>query len=63
MFDFDNIMIHCSSNMRIFWKDERIGTRIKISYQNITMQFCKEGQVFMIYLVYARCNALDKLEL
>ncbi|XP_015161972.1 uncharacterized protein [Solanum tuberosum] len=60
---FDNALANYSEKIWIFWRDDWEGTLLMDSIQHISMKFCKNNSSFIISSIYARCNALDRLEL
>ncbi|XP_015158226.1 uncharacterized protein [Solanum tuberosum] len=60
---FDNALANYSGKIWIFWREDWEGTLLMDSIQHISMKFCKNNRSFIISSVYARCNALERLEL
>lgn len=60
---FEYAFVNSFGKIWIFWKSERTGSIIKDTAQYITMQFTIANKDFFITAVYARCSALERLEL
>lgn len=60
---FDNTMVNCTGKIWLFWNNGWVGSVLQDSTQQITMKFCMATKTFYITLVYARCTALERLEL
>ncbi|KAG5576808.1 hypothetical protein H5410_056942 [Solanum commersonii] len=60
---FDRVAVNSSAKLWDFWKDHWEGQVIVDSYQQITVRFCYQSKFFSITSVYARCNAMERLEL
>lgn len=55
--------INTSTKIWIFWDEEVEGQVIGDASQRITMRFTKRNKSVLISAIYARCSALDRLEL
>lgn len=60
---FNNAYANSSGKIWIFWREEWEGSVILDSLQQLSMKFCKNNKSFIISTVYARCSAMDRLEL
>lgn len=63
MLGFDRALVNRSGKIWIIWKEDWEGTVVLDSFQPITMRFSKNNHHYIISSVYARCSAIDKLEL
>ncbi|KAH0757171.1 hypothetical protein KY290_020664 [Solanum tuberosum] len=59
----NHALVNTSAKIWIFWREDWVGSVILDSAQQLTMKFIKDGKLFFITSVYARCNALERLEL
>jgi len=60
---FDNAGVNCSGKIWYFWRSEWEGINILDTVQQVTIRFKIDSKFFLISVVYARCNALERLEL
>lgn len=60
---FQNAYCNYSAKIWIFWDDDWKGELISNNIQQITMSFDTGILKILISAVYARCDALDRLEL
>ncbi|KAK4706689.1 hypothetical protein R3W88_033755 [Solanum pinnatisectum] len=60
---FDKAATNCNGKIWYFWKDEWMGSILLDTIQQVTIQFKHNNKKFIISVVYARCNALERLEL
>ncbi|KAH0714422.1 hypothetical protein KY284_007327 [Solanum tuberosum] len=60
---FDNAGVNCSGKIWYFWRSEWEGINILDIVQQVTIRFKIDSKFFLISVVYARCNALERLEL
>ncbi|KAH0656126.1 hypothetical protein KY290_031750 [Solanum tuberosum] len=60
---FDKAGVNQNGKIWCFWKDDWGGSIILDTMQQLTIQFTNYDKEFMISAVYARCNALERLEL
>lgn len=61
----NKVVANYSFKIWVFWNNECIGSVVNYIHQQINIQFVHQSiqkEVF-VSTVYARCNALDKLEL
>lgn len=60
-----NVRVNCSAKIWIFWDDvwEEKGSTNSIQQLTMKLQLRQTSEVFYISTVYARCDALDRLEL
>ncbi|KAH0639572.1 hypothetical protein KY285_036158 [Solanum tuberosum] len=59
----NHALANCSAKIWIFWRDCWEGQLMIESSQQITMKFSTNNRECLIIAVYARCNALERLEL
>ncbi|KAK4718725.1 hypothetical protein R3W88_017063 [Solanum pinnatisectum] len=60
---FDTVGVNCSGKILYFWRSEWEGINILDTVQQVTIRFKIDNKFFLISAVYARCNALERLEL
>ncbi|KAH0770267.1 hypothetical protein KY290_014248 [Solanum tuberosum] len=60
---FDKAGVNQNGKIWCFWKDDWVGNIVLDTVQQVTFQFKKNDKEFMILAVYARCNAVERLEL
>ncbi|XP_015054917.1 uncharacterized protein LOC107001349 [Solanum pennellii] len=60
---FDNAGVNCSGKIWFFWISEWEGINILDTVQQVTIKFKIDIKFLLISVVYARCNALERLEL
>lgn len=60
---FDNALVNCSGKIWLFWQNNWAGSVLLDSIQHVTMKFLIYNKPFIVTSVYARCTALDRLEL
>ncbi|KAH0642254.1 hypothetical protein KY289_033228 [Solanum tuberosum] len=60
---FANVGVNCLGKIWFFWREDWEGDIILDMVQQVTLKFNMNNQEFLISTVYARCNALDRLEL
>ncbi|XP_015169816.1 uncharacterized protein [Solanum tuberosum] len=60
---FDKATSNCNGKIWYFWKDGWMGNILLDTIQQVTIQFKHNNKEFIISVVYARCNALKRLEL
>lgn len=60
---FDKAATNCDGKIWYFWKDEWMGSILLDTIQQVIIQFKHNNKEFIILVVYARCNALGRLEL
>jgi len=59
---FENAGVNCSG-IFFFWREDWEGDIILDTVHQVTLKFSRNGQNFLISVIYARCNAIDRLEL
>ncbi|WMV51732.1 hypothetical protein MTR67_045117 [Solanum verrucosum] len=60
---FDNAFVNSSGKIWIFWRNEWEGVVVQDAIQQLTMKFFWGGRIFFITSIYARCDAMERLEL
>ncbi|KAH0656867.1 hypothetical protein KY290_032529 [Solanum tuberosum] len=60
---FEHAGVNSSGKIWFFWRTIWEGNILLDTVQQITIKFKIENNFFIITVVYARCNALDRLEL
>ncbi|WMV18188.1 hypothetical protein MTR67_011573 [Solanum verrucosum] len=60
---FDKAGVNQNGKIWCFWNDDWEGSLILDTVQQVTIQFKKNEKDFLISAVYARCNAMERLEL
>ncbi|XP_049394714.1 uncharacterized protein LOC125859004 [Solanum stenotomum] len=60
---FDNAFVNSSGKIWIFWRNEWEGVVVQNAIQQLTMKFSWGGRIFFITSIYARCDAMERLEL
>ncbi|XP_049396567.1 uncharacterized protein LOC125860610 [Solanum stenotomum] len=60
---FDKAGVNQNGKIWYFWNDDWEGSLILDTVQQVTIQFKKNEKDFLISAVYARCNAMERLEL
>ncbi|XP_049413166.1 uncharacterized protein LOC125876094 [Solanum stenotomum] len=60
---FDKAASNCNGKIWYFWKDEWMGSILLDTIQQVTIQFKHNNKEFIISVVYAMCNASERLEL
>ncbi|KAG5616263.1 hypothetical protein H5410_016087 [Solanum commersonii] len=60
---FSHASVNSSGKIWVFWKEDWESSSVLDSIQQVTMKFTYNNKCCIISSVYARCNALDRLEL
>ncbi|WMV24639.1 hypothetical protein MTR67_018024 [Solanum verrucosum] len=60
---FDNAGVNCSRKNWYFWRAEWEGNIILDTVQQVTIKFRINNRHYIISVVYARCNTMERLEL
>lgn len=60
---FNNAAVNCSRKIWYFWKEEWEALVMLDTIQQVPVKFCHNSKSFIISVVYARCNVVERLEL